>query len=177
MVAIPKQIYIKNKKTRISKSSETKDEKKSYSMRGVWNIFSKFIRIRDVNEEGYGLCITHKAHTNPAHTSFIHWKQGQAGHYKKRYIKALLFDEKNVHLQCYICNEIRDGEPEFYKDEIISRYGEEEHNRMVEASRDRDRYTGAFKPPMLKDLRDQFIEKLNTETDKKGWLRIEKPWR
>ena len=159
-----------------AQKGRTRDENASCTMTGVWRIFSKYIRIRDVNDEGYGQCVTWKAHTDPSHTSWIHWKQGQAGHYWSRQIKPLLFEEKNVHLQCYVCNEIRNGEFAFYDEEIVRKYGLEEHARMMQIAKHRDRYLGEYKKVDLKILRDRFIEKLNAETDKRCWPRIEKPW-
>lgn len=61
-----------------------------------WEIFSRYVRIRDYIL--YKRCISCGA--------FLHWKDGDAGHY----VAAgdcgfgLLFDEKNVALQCKRCN-------------------------------------------------------------------------
>jgi 5-methylcytosine-specific restriction endonuclease McrA len=63
----------------------------------LWEIFSKYVRIRDFLK--HGTCIS-------CGNKLPHWKLGDAGHY----VAAghcgfgLLFDEKNVNLQCKKCN-------------------------------------------------------------------------
>lgn len=63
----------------------------------LWEIFSKYTRIRDFLK--YGTCIS-------CGKKLPHWKLGDAGHYvaASHCGFGLLFDEQNVNLQCKKCN-------------------------------------------------------------------------
>ena len=77
--------------------------------------FSKFIRLRDSDENGLCKCIT-------CWRSF-HWKEMDAGHFVTRDRKATRFDERNVSAQCSLCNRHHHGE-QFKHGEAIDRlYG------------------------------------------------------
>ena len=58
--------------------------------------FSKFIRLRDADENGIIRCISCG---KP-----VFWKQSDAGHFIKRQHKATRFNEKNANAQCKECN-------------------------------------------------------------------------
>lgn len=79
-------------------------------------VFSKYIRLRDSNRQGFGKCITcHRV---------LHWEKAHCGHYVNRAHMALRFHEKNCHLQCPFCNSFREGEMLEYTLAIIKKYGE-----------------------------------------------------
>lgn len=61
----------------------------------LWPLFSKYIRNRGA-KDGYNTCIT----CNKRYEV----KLLQAGHFITRSAKAILYDERNVHPQCYNCN-------------------------------------------------------------------------
>ena len=80
--------------------------------------FSRFIRLRDSNEDGFGKCCTCG--------KLVHWKESDCGHYAKRSHKATRFDEKNCALQCrWPCNRRRNGEEQAHRLYINHKYGEE----------------------------------------------------
>lgn len=63
----------------------------------LWDIFSKYIRLKYANFNGFVACFTCG--------TMKHWKEIHAGHYHPRtHGMALYFEEKNVHPQCYRCN-------------------------------------------------------------------------
>lgn len=93
----------------------------------LWDIFSVYIRLRDVDETGYGKCFTCPR--------VIHWKKGDAGHGIGRQHKNTKFDPKNVHLQCKHCNGFEGGKREVYKDEMDKKYGASTWNKMEFFSR------------------------------------------
>ncbi|MEG1950849.1 MAG: recombination protein NinG [Odoribacter sp.] len=78
-------------------------------------IFSQYIRLRDVNSDGYGMCISCG--------KIIHWKEGDAGHYINRAEMSTRYCEKNVHLQCRFDNRFREGNMLGYTKGLIKKYG------------------------------------------------------
>ena len=84
----------------------------------VWEVFSKYIRMRDCKRTTgtleHGKCISCES-LRPFH-------QCDAGHLISRWYGSTLFDERNVHLQCKRCNNM--GEKLRYRRAIIQLYGE-----------------------------------------------------
>lgn len=84
----------------------------------VWEIFSKYIRFKYANENGFAECVTCKR--------TLHWKVLQAGHFIDGRHNAILFDERNVHPQCVYCNIYnKAGHKVQYTLFIIDKYGRE----------------------------------------------------
>lgn len=68
----------------------------------VWKEFSRYIKVRDANKDGYVNCCTCK--------KLMHWKESQAGHFVCGRKNAVLFDDRIVHAQCVTCNLYGGGE-------------------------------------------------------------------
>jgi len=85
--------------------------------------FSKFIRLRDSDDNGICRCITCGA--------FHHWKNMDCGHHVKRQHLALRFNEINCNAQCRKCNWLGQGEDVKYKDAIIEKYGLQAYNKLL----------------------------------------------
>jgi hypothetical protein len=79
-------------------------------------IFSEYIRLRDTDENGYGRCISCG--------KWIHWKEGDAGHFCNRKHLSLRYDEKNVNLQCRSCNRFDEGNTIGYNRGLVEKYGD-----------------------------------------------------
>jgi hypothetical protein len=62
----------------------------------LWDLISPLIRQKDVNDEGFGACITCDR--------LIHWKKGDAGHFLPGRHSATKFDPMGIYLQCKPCN-------------------------------------------------------------------------
>lgn len=85
--------------------------------------FSIYIRRRDSDDwTGYGSCITCG--------KVKHWKTVDPGHYISRRCLPIRWDEHNVHFQCKGCNGFNNGEPQLYRERLLSMYGEDEVNRL-----------------------------------------------
>ncbi len=65
----------------------------NHNEKAVWRVFSKFIRARDANWQGYCQCISCSTQKN--------WKEMDAGHYiSVGSDRALKYNEFNVNAQC-----------------------------------------------------------------------------
>jgi len=82
----------------------------------AWKEFSRFIRLRDSDENGIGKCCTC--------TAELHWKKLQAGHFAQGRRNSILFDEQTTHAQCYGCNICRHGALDDYAVFMIKKYGQ-----------------------------------------------------
>ena len=85
----------------------------------VWDLFSRYIRLRDclktTGDVNYGKCITC--------SRLCKLTEADAGHFVSRRFNSVLFDERNVHLQCKQCNGFG-GQILEYRRQIIKLYGE-----------------------------------------------------
>lgn len=78
-------------------------------------IFSKYIRLRKADKNGYATCVTCGKRN--------HWKKMHNGHYVDRRHMATRFDEKNCNVQCPGCNTFREGAKDEYTLYLINEYG------------------------------------------------------
>lgn len=93
----------------------------------LWNVFSKFIRLRDSDKDGNCKCIT---------CGLVrHWTKMDCGHGIPRQHKATKFSELNNHAQCKRCNGFEGGKREVYKEEVDKRYGAGTWDKLELASR------------------------------------------
>lgn len=81
----------------------------------VWGHYSKFIRLRDSDENGYCKCTTCG--------KIDYWKDMDAGHFIPRNCKATKYHEKNVFVQCPRCNRFLSGKQFEMGLYIDKRYG------------------------------------------------------
>lgn len=100
---------------------------KAYDEIHLWPIFSRYIRLRDTDKDGYGKCFTCRR--------IIFWKDGDCGHGIPRQHKATKYNERNNHLQCKHCNGFQGGKREVYKERMNKRYGENTWELMEMASK------------------------------------------
>ena len=85
--------------------------------RRLWPTFSKYIRLREADFKGYARCVT----CNKAYP----WQRLQAGHFVPGRRNSILYDERNCHQQCYICNIVLKGNPRKYEAYMQARYGQD----------------------------------------------------
>jgi hypothetical protein len=83
----------------------------------AWDVFSIYIRQRDMDENGNVKCCTCP--------NIRHWTGLDAGHFESRIKENTLFDEQNVHPQCKGCNmPPNNGRPFEYAVFLDERYGQ-----------------------------------------------------
>lgn len=80
-------------------------------------IFSKFIRLRDCDNNGAGFCISCG---KP-----ITFNTSDCGHYINRKHMSTRFDEQNCNAQCRACNRFDEGNIQGYRKGLIEKYGED----------------------------------------------------
>jgi len=78
--------------------------------------FSKYIRIRDSDNQGIIICISCGIP--------VHWRNADAGHFIKRQHKSLRYNEKNVNGQCKVCNWLEQGNDIKYAKGLVKKYGQ-----------------------------------------------------
>lgn len=122
--------------------------------RRVWEVFSKYIRMRDcllaTGSVEYGECITCG---EP-----LPFKQLQAGHFIPGRYNAYLFSERGVHSQCAHCNYTLEGNTLEYRRQIIKLYGEGADLELEQEAKQIKKYTVSE----LEELLVYFQEKINT---------------
>lgn len=80
-------------------------------------VYSKYIRLRDSDDNGWGVCCTCGVK--------IHWKEAHCGHFFSRKYRATRWYDLNTFLQCPECNMVHVGREKEYRSFLIDRYGEE----------------------------------------------------
>jgi len=102
--------------------------------------FNLYIRLRDTNIDGYGVCVTCGKR--------IHYKEGQAGHFAYGYD----FDETNQHLQCVACNMYKSGNLGEYTIWMIKKYGQDHVEWLLQQKKGIHKYG----QPRLREIRDHY---------------------
>lgn len=82
----------------------------------LWDIFSKYIRLKYADEAGNVVCVSCG--------EVKHWKSAHAGHYIPKSLGlSIYFEERNVHPQCPGCNKWRHGNLAPYALFLLKTYG------------------------------------------------------
>lgn len=93
----------------------------------LWDTFSKYIRLRNADENGNVTCVTCDRK--------FHWKEVHAGHFMSRRHKNTKFNEKNNQVQCISCNSYNGGEQFKYGLFLDREYGEGTAQELMMLSR------------------------------------------
>ena len=86
--------------------------------------FSRFIRLRDADENGYCTCCTCG--------KVDHFKSMDAGHFVNRKHRTTRFNERNVHAQCPYCNRYCEGNIPEYSIFMEKEYGKGIIEEMID---------------------------------------------
>ncbi len=122
----------------------------------AWKWFSKYIRKKDANFDGYVSCITCGTKKK--------WKNMDAGHFIHGVSKMTYFEENNVHPQCQRCNKWLNGNLREYTLKMIDKYGRDEVERLKKLSHSKKTWNKG----RLKELEEEYKQKfkdLNKEID------------
>lgn len=118
-----------SEKYKVARTDRTKHpEQLRKFKKWVWKHFSDYVRERD-----NWTCFTCGRYEKG---SAMH-----AGHFISRVKASTLFDEMNVHAQCYGCNIGKKGNAGEYAYRLIQKYGQKAFDELVEKSRMTHRFT------------------------------------
>jgi hypothetical protein len=129
-----------------------------------WNAFSRYVRLRDWAKQDdpdpwTASCVScRKPYTIRGQGCM------QAGHFITRKRTAILFDEKNVHAQCYTCNYTLKGNWDQYYETMLKMYGQEAIDDLMARRFDITKRS----LQELEDGRDYYKAKLKELTDQYG---------
>ncbi len=126
------------------------------SLKSADSNFSKFIRIRDADEDGNVHCISCG--------KIIHWTKADNGHFIKRQHKALRYNEINCNAQCKECNWLKQGNDIQYAKGLEKKYGPGTVE-ILEALEKNTLHLGKFE---LKVIADHYKEKFEQLKKEKG---------
>lgn len=118
----------------------------------AWDVFSKYIRTRDTTKLGTQCYTCYK---------YFPIERTQAGHYQDGRHPVYLFDERQVHAQCFACNVFLHGNKLEYNDHMIKDYGEEEVKEMRAHKKDLKQ----FKVYELEEIYLKYKGKLQKELE------------
>ena len=126
----------------------------------AWALFSKIIRLRGSDENGFNTCVTCGVRK--------HWKKLQAGHFIDGRRGAVLFDPNGVWPQCFKCNfkshGCLAGNKVKYTLWMQAKFGEDFVKEMVAKSHEQVIYTRedyAHMIRMFQDTLERMEEKQN----------------
>ena len=95
--------------------------------------FSIYIRKSKANYTGYLSCYTCGLR--------LHWKEAQCGHFIRRGNSVTRFNTINCKPQCRVCNEIKNGMPESFEENLREDYGDETIDNLVSSMVNLKSYT------------------------------------
>lgn len=130
--------FAKEKKVSISKLKKK-----------AWEQFSLWIRLKDYIDDYKAICVTCG--------KVLPYKQMQAGHFIPGKHNSVLFDERNVHVQCYTCNVILGGNGPKYYEFMLREYDQ----KTIDELERLDRINKQYKPFELEAIYDIYKRKVN----------------
>lgn len=109
--------------------------------------FSKFIRLRDSDDNGICTCCTCGKKEE--------WKHMQCGHFVPRNHLSTRFDEKNCNVQCVGCNMFKSGMQYEHGRYIDRKYGEGTADKLMEKNKSVFKITGTEYNDMINFYREE----------------------
>lgn len=118
-------------------------------------IFSKFIRLRDTDENMYGKCCTC--------SKYIKYDEGDAGHFINRRFMSTRWREDNVFLQCRKCNRFEEGNGAAYSMFIIKKFGIKRLEYLDALKNEHTKFTESDMLLLIEDYKKRVKELLKTK--------------
>lgn len=97
------------------------DRSKAMALADKW--FSRFIRLRATDEEGYVQCFTCGKRA--------HWKDVDCGHYCGRRHMTTRYNDVNCQPQCRNCNRMKEGNKPIFAVNLDRKYGSGTAERLT----------------------------------------------
>ena len=118
--------------------------------------FSIWVRLYSSDDDGNSRCVTCG--------KIGLWRDMDAGHFIPRQNKSTRFDERNVFCQCRKCNRFNNGNPAAYARFLISRYGEDILDELIQLSHQAKKWTQIE----INELRDYYKNEAIKLSKEKG---------
>lgn len=118
-------------------------------------VFSKYIRLRDADDNGICRCITCGTPHN--------WKNIQNGHHFKRQYMSVRFHEMNCNSQCVKCNWLGQGEDVKYREALIKKYGQGEYDKLLWTKHQPKKWSRGELEILIEHYKKQVDELLKTK--------------
>lgn len=150
----------KLKNNKLKRKISLKGKKSTYKNK-AWKWFSRYIRARDANDDGYCECIS------CADQFYWKSKKANAGHFISKSLgNRLLFDETNVNAQCVKCNVNLGGNLYEYSIGLDIKYGKGTAKKL-KAIKDKDG-TKKYTKQDYQDIADKYKKKFEEIRKEKG---------
>lgn len=142
------------RKTALKAKSGMKKSKpktlKSKLMKELDDIFSKYIRLKYSDDNGYCRCISCG--------KVFFWKNIQNGHYMSRRYMSTRWSEDNCRPQCVACNMFNQGNIQMYRRGLIKQIGEQRVDLVEALARQASDKKSEFEyAAMIKDFKKEVI--------------------
>ena len=95
----------------------------SKAMQAADRWFSKYIRLRKADDDGYVSCFTCGC--------TVHWKDAHNGHFMGRGHMNTRYDSTNCQVQCFDCNVAKQGNLKVFAENLDKEYGKGTANRLL----------------------------------------------
>lgn len=127
----------------------------------VWNRFSKYIRLKFADENGYCTCVTCGV-KKP-------WEEMQAGHFIPGRTNSVLFVEEIIHPQCPSCNIFKGGNYVEYTIYMIDMYGRDKVDEFRQLKNQTKKITITELEDMYHEYETKIKELRNVREKSKDW--------
>lgn len=137
------------------KSTKKRQPNRNTLIKKLDEVFSKFIRLRDSDANGYCRCIS---------CGRVHyWKDIQNGHYMSRRYLSTRFDEMNCNAQCVACNIFNQGNIQMYRQNLIKKIGEKNVDYLEYKAKGITKKWSCFELEQLIKYYSVLVKKLSEE--------------
>ena len=123
-------------------------------------IFSKFIRLRDSDENGIIKCCTCDSRKS--------WKKVDCGHFIPRQYLSTRWEESNCHAQTKDCNGFHGGRMDLHEKHIIKLHGQSEVDRLNLKMKHEKASPVKIYEFELQEMIEIYTKKANFEASKRG---------
>lgn len=118
-------------------------------------IFSKYIRLKYSDKNGYCRCISCG--------KVFFWKEIQNGHYMSRRYMSTRFSEDNCRPQCVACNIFNQGNIQMYRRALIKQIGEQRVDLIEVRAKQETKNWSLFEYQTMIDFYQKEVNKLLEE--------------
>jgi hypothetical protein len=138
---------------KVKEKAKKKPKISSLKLR-AWTLFSTYVRLRDcLKTTGtltHGICISCG--------KTVSFEEANAGHFISRRWNELLFDEKNVNLQCVECNLGKQGNVHEYRRKLVKMYSEDEVLELERRGWLHHKFTTYELEELIQSLKQKILE-------------------